>query len=161
VSFILTEMRVSLMGRILLQSGGVLLIWLILVPGIYAYDSWSPAEPRPRWIEISGCILAVTHAKDPLHSRPPHSSVASYLLLHRQGSLVLQSLTRQPVLSYHRLWLKEDSMFARLLAEERLFVEIRLFGLLREYQLGNGILESGHIEVVPSRSHRTSTESDL
>jgi hypothetical protein len=64
------------------------------------------------------------------------------------------------VLPYHRLWLKgEDSMFARLLAEERLFVEIRLFGLLREYQPGTGILELGHIEVVPHRSHKTTTVS--
>ena len=153
-------MRVSLMGRILLRGGGVFLIWLILVPGTYAYDSWSSAESRPRWIEISGCVLAVTHAKDPLHPMPPHSSTASYLLLHRRGSLVLQSLTRQPVLPYHRLWLKgEDSMFARLLAEERLFVEIRLFGLLREYQPGTGILDLGHIEVIPNRSHKTITGS--
>jgi len=150
----------ALMGRILLRGGGVLLIWLILAPGTYAYDSWSSAEPRSRWIEISGCVLAVTHTKDPLHSRPPHSSTASYLLLHRQGSLVLQSLTREPVLPYHRLWLKgEDSMFARLLAEERLFVEIRLSGLLREYQPGTGILELGHIEVVPNRSDKTATVS--
>jgi len=148
------------MGRILLRGGGVLLIWLILAPGTCAFDSWSSAELRSRWIEISGCVLAVTHAKDLLHSRPPHSSTASYFLLHRQGSLVLQSLTRQPVLPYHRLWLKgEASMFARLLAEERLFVEIRLSGLLREYQPGTGILELGHIEVVPNRSDRTATVS--
>jgi len=150
----------ALMGRILLRGGGVLLIWLILAPGTYAYDSWSSAEPRSRWIEISGCVLAVTHAKDPLHPIPPRPSAAYYLLLHRQGSLVLQSLTREPVLPYHRLWLKgEDSMFARLLAEERLFVQIRLSGLLREYQPGTGILELGHIEVVPNRSDKTATVS--
>jgi hypothetical protein len=136
------------MGRILLRDGGVLLIWLILIPGTYAYDSWSSGEPRPRWIEISGCVLAVTHAKDPLHPIPPRPSAAYYLLLHRQRSLVLQSLTTQPVLPYYRLWLKgEYSMFARLLAEEHLFVEIRLSGLLREYQPGTGILEVLAIDV--------------
>jgi hypothetical protein len=102
----------------------------------------------------------MTNTPDSLHPKRFHSSAAHYLLLYPRGSLVLQGLARQPALPYHRLWLKgEDRMFAQLLAEEHLFVEIRLSGLLREYQPDTGILELGHIEIVPVRSRTSITTS--
>jgi len=79
-----------------------------------------------------------------------------YLLLHRRGSIVIQGFAEQPVLPYHRLWLKgEDSMFNKLLAEEQLFIEVRISGLLREYQPDTGILELGQIEVVLVCSYKS------
>jgi len=67
---------------------------------------------------------------------------------------MIQALSGQPVLPYHRLWFKgDDQVVDKLLAEEQLFVAIRLSGLLREYLPDVGILDLGHIEVVPVRSH--------
>ena len=144
------------MGKLLRRSAGVLFIWPILVSGTFAYDSWSSGAQRTQWIEINGHVLAANGSRQSEHPKHSHSSAACYLLLHRQGSLVLQGLAGQPTLPYPRLWLKgEDHMFDRLLTEERLFVEVRISGLLREYQPDTGILELGHIEVVPGRSHKS------
>jgi hypothetical protein len=148
------------MDKLVRRSGSVLLLWLTLVSGLQAYDGWSSGARRAQWVEVSGRILATGDTSARARAHPSDSPTDYYLLLHRQGSLVLQSLAGQSALLYHRLWLKgKDRVFARLLFEEPLFVEVRLSGLLREHQPDTGILELAHIEIVPNRSHITATVS--
>ena len=144
------------MDKILLRGGGTLCLWLVLVSVTHGYEGWSSGARRSQWIEINGHILAANSPSQTAHLKSSRSSTPHYLLLTRRGGLVIQGFTEQPVLPYHRLWLKgEDAMFNKLLAEEQLFIEVRISGLLREYQPDTGILELGHIEVVPARSHKS------
>jgi hypothetical protein len=130
------------------------LLCLVLVSGAYSYEGWGSGVRHAQWVEIEGRILAVSAAEGAKPAKLPRSSAAYYLLLHRRGHLVIQGLSGQPVLPYHRLWLKgDDQAFDKLLAKEQLFIEIRLSGLLREYLPDVGILDLGHIEVVSVRSH--------
>src|SRR5690242_14864625 len=143
-------MRVSLMGKILRRTGGVLLLWLSLVSQTSAYDSRSSGSRRTQWVEIDGCILAASNATLQGHSRLSHVASSSYLLLHQRGRLVLQTPAGQTPLPYHRLWLKGNgAMFDKLVAEEQLFLNVRISGVLRGYQPDTGILDLVRIEVLP------------
>jgi hypothetical protein len=151
----------SILNKMRLQCGGAFLLCLVLVSGTYSYEGGGSGVRHAQWVEIEGRILAVSAAGEARPANPPRSSAAYYLLLHRRGHLVIQGLSGQPVLPYHRLWLKgDDQAVDKLLSEEQLFVEIRLSGLLREYLPDVGILNLGHIEVVPVRSHGSAVVAD-
>lgn len=138
-----------LMRQTICRNAIALVLGLTLSAVASAHDGEYGGKRRVQWIEMQGYILATSSSTPQKHARFRAAST-SYVLLHQHGSLILQASKGQPSLPYHRLWLKgEDAMLTTLVAEEQLFLQVRIAGVLREYAPDTGILDLVQIEVVP------------
>jgi hypothetical protein len=128
---------------------GALLLWTSLVMGGQGYSgTWgrSGVGPGRRWIQLRGYVLC---AGCTLNAKRAVSFPRLYQLNHRLGQVVMKATSDNHALPYRRLWLKgDDRLFERLAAEENLFRELEISGVLREYLPTTGILELPRVQVL-------------
>lgn len=123
-------------------SVGAVLLWASLVTGEQWYGGVRGgfgSRGGRGWIQFrghvlcSGCTLKAERAAPPAHLCQ---------LNHRRGQVVMQITSGDVALPYHHLWLKgEDQLFEALTAEENLFKDVEISGLMREYRPTYGILD--------------------
>ncbi len=138
--------------RAVLMSIGVALLWASLVTGGQGYIE-DPGGFGFRlgkgWMQLRGHILCAGCTLEELHNAPPAPRSRLYQLNHRRGQVVMQVNPEDASLRYHRLWLKGgDELFEILAAEENLFKEIEVSGLLREYLPTSGTLDLATVRVL-------------
>jgi hypothetical protein len=82
-------------------------------------------------------------------AQPAASTSRFYQIKHRRGQVVMKINAGASALPYHSLWLNgEDRLFEMLAAEENLFKDIEISGLLREYLPTMGIVDLPTVRVV-------------
>jgi hypothetical protein len=101
------------------------------------------------WVQFRGHVLCAGCTLEELRSTLPVPRNRLYQLNHRQGQVVMEVNPEDATLPYHRLWLKgTDDVFATLAAEENLFKEIEVSGLLREYLPTSGTLDLATVKIM-------------
>ena len=128
---------------------GALLLWTSLVMGGQGYSgAWgrSGVGPGRRWVQFRGHVLCVGCT---LKAERVVSSSRLYQLNHRLGQVVIKVTSGGPALPYRCVWVKgDDRLFETLAAEENLFRELEISGVLREHLPATGILELPIVQVV-------------
>jgi hypothetical protein len=132
-----------------LSIGAILLLWATLAVGGQEYGGgWSRigSVPGKGWVQFRGHVLCSKHPASAAHGSSP-SRV--YRLNHRLGQVVMQVTVEAEALPYHSLWVNsEDHVFETLAAEENLFKEVEISGLLREFRPAVGILYLPTVQVL-------------
>jgi hypothetical protein len=97
------------------------------------------------WVQLHGRILCASCTLETL----PVQHQRLYQLEHRLGRVLIEANSEQSPFPYHRFWLKsDDQVFATLAAEENLFKEVEVSGLLREYLPTAGTLDLAVVTVM-------------
>ena len=132
----------------ILSMGAVMFLWTNLSFAESPHGTvWGRQSARTGrgWVQFRAYVL---YAGATVSNSRGSSSSRFYRLNHRLGQLIIVMPTEMPEIPWHQLWLKgDDQLFTTLAAEELLFKEIEISGLLREYQLTTGILELVSIQV--------------
>ena len=110
-----------------------------------------------RGVELARCQEKGGYSSEvtcSVQSNPPstaHGNTFSrfYRLNHRLGQVVMEVTVGAEALPYHSLWMNsEDQVFETLAAEENLFKEVEVSGLLREYRPTVGILYLPTVQIL-------------
>jgi len=133
-------------------SLGVTLLWASLTIGVQGYigaGGGLGSGLGKGWVQLRGHVLCAECTLEELRATPPAPRSRLYQLDHRLGQVVMQVAPESASLPYRRLWLKgEDHLFKTLAAEENLFKEIEVSGLLREYLPTSGTLDLAAVKVL-------------
>ena len=128
-------------GATIVVIGVAMCLWASLVAGGQEYGgswrgmgSWSGRG----WVQFRGHVLCAGQTASTARGSSPSRF---YRLNHRLGQVMMEVTAGAESLPYHSLWVNgEDRLFEVLAAEETLFKEIEISGLLREYRPTVGIL---------------------
>lgn len=134
--------------KALILGFGAILLWTGLALGGQGYTgAWGSIKSGAgrRWVQFRGHILCASGA---LEAKRAVSASHFYQLNHRRGQVIVKVTAGAAALPYHSLWLNgEDRLFETLAAEENLFKEVEISGLLREYRPALGILDLPTVQI--------------
>jgi len=134
---------------------GAAVLWATLATGVQGYSAArgpAGAGLGPTWVHLRGHVLCAGCTLEDLRATPPVSPARLYQLTHRRGPVVLHVRPEGATLPYRRLWLKGgDQVFETLTAEETLFREVEVAGLLREYLPTAGTLDLASVRVLGAK----------
>jgi hypothetical protein len=136
--------------RVMVISLVIVLLWFSLVSGEWEYQRGSRVGAGKHWVQFTGRVLCSgsTHK-----AQPATSASRFYRIKHRRGQVVMKITAGASALSYHSLWLNgEDRLFETLAAEENLFKDIEISGLLREYLPTMGIVDLPTVQVIDAEA---------
>jgi len=132
--------------RILIVSISVVLLWVSLASGEWEYQRGPRIGAGKHWVQFTGRVLCSGSTRK---VQPAVSTSRFYQIKHRRGQVVMKMTAGASALSYHSLWLNgEDRLFETLAAEENLFKDIEISGLLREYLPTMGIVDLPTVRVM-------------
>ncbi len=138
--------------KAVMLSVGVALLWASLatwVQGDAGIRGGFGSGLGKGWVQFRGHVLCVGCTLEEIRSALPASWNHLYQLSHRQGQVVMEVNPEETILPYHHLWLRgKDQVFATLAAEENLFKEVEVSGLLREYLPTAGTLDLAAVKVL-------------
>ncbi len=138
--------------RILIVSISVVLLWVNLASGEQEYQRGREVGTGKHWVQFTGRVLCSGPTRKAQHTT---SASRFYQIRHRRGQVVMKIATGAAVLSYHSLWLNgEDRLFEMLAAEENLFKDIVISGVLREYLPTMGIVDLPTVQVIDAETNR-------
>jgi hypothetical protein len=104
------------------------------------------------WVQLKGQVLCATCTLKDLRANSPVPSARLFQLNHQRGQVVMQVEAGHEDLPYHALWLKgDDAAFETLAAEENLFKEVEVSGLMREYLPTSGTLDLATVRIVDEK----------
>jgi hypothetical protein len=135
--------------RMIIPSILVVLLWASPASGGQEYDG---ARRGPgvgagkHWVQFTGRVLCsgATHK-----TQRTVSTSRFYQVKHRRGQVVMKVTAGASAPSYHSLWLNGgDQLFETLSAEENLFKDVEISGLLREYHPTMGIVDLPTVQVI-------------
>jgi hypothetical protein len=133
----------------ILSIGMALFLWANLAIGGQEYGgAWSRigSGPGKGWVQFRGHVLCAKQPASTAHGSTPSRF---YRLNHRLGQVVIEVTVGAEELPYHSLWMNsEDQVFETLAAEENLFKEVEVSGLLREYRPTVGILYLPTVQIL-------------
>lgn len=132
--------------RMMIVSVSVVLLWVSPALGGQEYLRGFGIGARKHWVQFTGRVLCSGPTR-----RTQSASPASHLyqIKHRRGQVVMKITAGASALPYHSLWLNgEDRLFETLSAEENLFKDIEISGLLREYLPTMGIVDLPTVQVI-------------
>ncbi len=138
--------------RAVMMSLGAALLWASLATGVQGYvgaPGGFGSGLGKGWVQLRGQVVCAGCTLEELRAALPVPSARLYQLNHRRGQVVIKANPEDASLRYHRLWLKGgDKLFEILAAEENLFKEIEVSGLLREYLPTSGTLDLATVRVL-------------
>jgi len=80
---------------------------------------------------------------------PPALQVCLYEFAHGDKQVVIEDAPKGVSLPYHHLWWRgADDAFATLTAQENLFKQFEISGVLREYPPTSGLLDQASVRFV-------------
>ena len=138
--------------RVIIVSISVVLLWVSLASGGQEYQRGSEVGAGKHWVQFTGRVLCSGPTRK---MQRAVSASRFYQIKHRQGQVVMKITAEASTLLYHSLWLNgEDRLFEKLAAEENLFKDITISGLLREYLPTMGIVDLPTVQVIGEETNR-------
>lgn len=138
---------------------GAAMLWTAFTTGVQGFSGTTGkigSGIGKGWVQMHGHVLCAGCTLEDLKSGL-RSPASLYQLNHRQGQVVMEVNSTNVDLPYRRLWLKGgDQLFATLSAEENLFREIEVSGLLREYLPTAGTLDLATVQILGEEQKPTS-----
>lgn len=138
--------------RTTILSVGVAVLWTSVATGMQGYSGSRGGFGSglgKGWVQLRGHVLCADCTLADLRATAPAPRSRVFQLNHSRGQVVMQVNREDASLRYHNLWLKGgDQVFETLAAEENLFKQIAVSGLLREYLPTAGTLDLATVTII-------------
>lgn len=133
-------------------SVGTILLAVTLAPGVQrSVSATRGSGPRIEngSVRLRGQIRCVDCTLQDVRTLPPPLPGCLYELAHGDKQVVIEIAPNGVSLPYHHLWWRgADGAFATLTAQENLFKQFEISGVLREYPPTAGILDQASVRFV-------------
>jgi len=142
----------KLTSRTVVMNLGAVVLGVTLVTSGYGYagvmSGYGSGITQER-IHFRGQVICAGCTLEEVRAAPPASCALLYELAHQQERVVMEINPEYASLPAHRLWLRGGEHALRVLAaEENLFKEIEVSGLLREPLPTLGIVDLPDVRIV-------------
>ena len=133
-------------------SVGIILLAVTLTTGVQGYVSATRGSgPRIEdgSVRLRGQIRCIDCTLKDVRALPPTWQGCLYELAHGDKQVVIEIAPKGVSLPYHHVWWRgADDAFATLTAQENLFRQFEISGVLREYPPTSGLLDQASVRFV-------------